>query len=139
MGIVAMAVGSQQGWPKMTKKLRVALDSIDNMLMDPQIGENLWAILSALRGPDGLDLGGDEPDLKRIFTGPMRSAAFPKWGAVEFKAGRNSYNKLGVVCSRDPLPSSLCLEATHAEDHFLTHIRCALQAFEMGDFGESDE
>jgi hypothetical protein len=55
------------------KNLRQALNQISDMLSDRRYSEDLWSILTALRGPDSRN-----KKLKYATTAVIRQAAFPK-------------------------------------------------------------
>jgi hypothetical protein len=55
------------------KNLRQALNQISGMLSDRRYSEDLWAILTGLRGPDSRNR-----KLKYATTAVIRDAAFPK-------------------------------------------------------------
>lgn len=66
----------------MTDKVRECLDHIEAVLLDPKCGADLWAILTALRGPDS----GSQLE-KTCTTVPIRRAAFPKLAdCIEYAA-----------------------------------------------------
>lgn len=56
----------------MTTTLRDTLNKIEEALLGPD-GQELWAVLTALRGPDE-----HSDKLKDEVTAPIRGAAFPK-------------------------------------------------------------
>ena len=68
--------------PKLT--LRRALNQIERMLQDGNVGEDLWIVLTALRGPD-TDDGLDR--VKGQTTVRVRSAAFPKLAEARYCHG----------------------------------------------------
>jgi hypothetical protein len=55
------------------KNLRQALNQISDMLLDRRYSEDLWSVLTALRGPDSRN-----KKLKYATTAVIRQAAFPK-------------------------------------------------------------
>ena len=55
------------------KNLRAALTQISDMLADRRYSEDLWAVITALRGPDSRNR-----KLKYATTAVIRQAAFPK-------------------------------------------------------------
>ena len=57
----------------MATKLRETLNTIDRALSDPEISEDLWDILSGLRGPDTAQFS-----LKLATTSVLRYHAFPR-------------------------------------------------------------
>ena len=55
------------------KNLRAALNQISDMLSDRRYSEDLWAVITACRGPDTRNR-----KLKYATTAVIRQAAFPK-------------------------------------------------------------
>lgn len=77
----------------MLPETRKALDDLDLVLSQgTQASRELWAVLSALRGPDRLN-----DQLKRAFTEPVRVAAFP----LTAQADTEGRIALGAAFSHD--------------------------------------
>ena len=107
--------------------LRKALDQIDELLLDPAISSDLWAVLTALRGPDDEDY-----ELKVLYTAPLRTAAFPRFSVPAHNylgEDHARFNKWGVQVGGELLPS---VERRPYGDHFIMHNTLALNAMEGG-------
>lgn len=66
--------------------LEKVLNVIDEFLERDPYGEQLWDILTALRGPDA-DNPDSEPSEKASTTAPIRARAFPKAAAGTLARG----------------------------------------------------
>jgi hypothetical protein len=107
----------------MTKKLREALDQIDELLLDPLLSRDLWDVLTALRGPDS-----ENGVLKVLYTAPLRSAAFPRFCVPTCYCGEDTgFNRWSVQVGGE-LPSSA--KVYPYSEHFFAHVRSALIAIE---------
>lgn len=105
----------------MTKTLREALDQIDELLVDSVIGLELWCVLTAMRGPDNQQ----DWKLKTEFTAPLRTMAFPRFGAVAYtdSSTHRMYNQHDLQVGgtlEEPK-----IENLYEGDHFLHHMRTA--------------
>lgn len=101
--------------PKAPTKVRLMLDQIDQMLAKgDQDSQDLWAVLSALRGPD------DQDYAKKItLTSHVRKEAFPKlWASAPMSSG--------VSITRDISPT----KEVPPGDHFGNHVALAFAALE---------
>ena len=98
----------------MTKSVRAELDQIEKFLLKGgQPAIDLWAILSALRGPDNADIG-----LKASTTEPIRTKAFP----VLAQEGSN------VPATFAPRKKMIDTRHPRAGAHFISHVERAAAA-----------
>jgi hypothetical protein len=101
------------------KTLRQALDAIEEMLTDKPYSEDLWTIITALRGPDSRN-----KKLKYATTAVIRQAAFP-----------NKPSALLSVYSADSKKLAQRRVEMFAEradfNHFREHIAAAFTALKM--------
>lgn len=108
--------------------VKAVLDVIDEFFvthMDDQRARDLWAILSALRGPDD-----GQWDVKGATTVYIRARAFPKAA----KAGEGAFRVMGieVADSDDPAGDFEAArsaftygKSSPASGHFMVHIDAA--------------
>jgi len=96
----------------MEARTREVLDMLDEVLMgDVQVAQEVWDVLTALRGPDS-----DNNKVKRKTTWVIRAAAFPK--TVKF-----FYQQLPARFELDRLDfSTVGLDMT---SHFADHVTWA--------------
>lgn len=106
------------------KKLRTILDKIGDALLDGGIGEELAAVLSALRGPDSGDYG-----VKYTSTNFIRRAAFPKVAAENDAKKFDTTGVLGCwdLTIRGEKPV-IRTNGGYIEGHFDGHINSAALA-----------
>lgn len=109
----------------MKTKLRKLLDQIDNYLSTEEEDDSraLWAILSALRGPDDYD----DVRYKDATTSVLRAAAFPKTALVSSSVG-------GRVCAsmvNDDAYRATFRGRLALRSHFITHAMGAFRALEL--------
>jgi hypothetical protein len=122
----------------MLKKVREALDAIEDVLLvEDTAAQDLWAILSALRGPDDKQFR----ETKRQTTVPIRRNAFPRLAAqvskkpshgMRLTGGRQaSFYGIGLL----PLQRLGSVPWLNDEEypHFVVHTEMALRAFEHTD------
>ena len=103
------------------------LDALDEFFVTADEGEarDLWAILSALRGPDGVNGNGDHT-LKVNTTGIIRAVAFPrlanlwKQGVIVIGATFTSHRRLDSISTYFSF-----------YNHFLSHIRDAKRVLQQ--------
>jgi hypothetical protein len=104
------------------KHINYLLDLIDHHLTyRDDHSRRLWAILSALRGPD--ESGASE--LKYRTTVALRSAAFPKTANLAYPYANGA--EFGTVGMSLP---DIALEPYTDHYHFLNHVRDAVRALE---------
>lgn len=110
----------------MTTALRHVLDEIDIWLSKPGLGDDLWAVLTALRGPD-------DPELQCIkwqTTARVRAHAFPRTAQTApgnvppTAANFGSFNPDNV----EPLQTIVTIVNRHDHYHFQTHLNQAVLA-----------
>lgn len=101
-------------------KVRIALDAIDKVLsVGDQEAQDLWAVLTALRGPDGTNY-----TAKAHTTVAIRRAAFPKTTQrhadyndgifiADYGHAYSTYNRAAVVDNPEYAASSYFY--THAD------------------------
>lgn len=105
---------------KMREELAGALRRIEDDLMNPVVGEDLWNVLSALRGPD------EDANLpfKSRTTAVIRTAAFPRV--------RSLFNRPFCAEFAPPfVPLSQAESHGHSHGHFAWHIRWAAKALDL--------
>ena len=108
--------------PKTAKQV---LRIIDQALAGGLWSRDLWAVLSALRGPDVPPWG-----RKNTYTVPIRALAFPKTA--------RGLGQLFSIHPTDPVDIPKLLQASSQEDssvwvgaaHYLGHVRLALSALQ---------
>jgi hypothetical protein len=122
---------------KPSPKLRAILDVIDEHLStgDPRDSCELWAVLSALRGPDDSTRNSTKDfALKTCTTSVIRAAAFPRTAKL-------SHGEGGRVCA-SMVPDSLELREKRGRlfkiGHFISHAKSAFDALGIS-FEEEDE
>jgi len=100
------------------KTLRAALDQIGRMLGDKNYGQDLWSILTALRGPDSQNLA-----VKFATTAVLRDAAFPNRETVNGSVFRK--DQIHFAATRRAI-----FEPGNKRDssHFRRHIYDAFEA-----------
>lgn len=110
----------------MTEKLRNQLNVIQEMLKEED-GDNLWDILSALRGPDN-----DDPkwSIKKQTTSYIRAAAFPDL-LVEGINGTSMRidRSTGWTAEKGTISRRFCHSTTSS--HFSQHIQAAANILEI--------
>lgn len=99
--------------PTMRSILRYIEARIPSMTVDEV--QKLWAVLTALRGPDQSSWG-----LKRETTARIRSVAVPR---LAEKCGRAQRNGDGR-----PIPFDILLLHNRGNSHFIRHIELAAEA-----------
>lgn len=102
---------------------RERLEQIDEWLADPSHGEELSAVLAALRGPDNGD-----SELKWSTTAHIRRVAFPKaWEELTYSGHWNDYI--------EPFMEEESTDG--ASQHFIGHVRKAAEilGIQDGDVG----
>lgn len=109
----------------MTPTALAALDALDLALseMDQQSADDLWAVLTALRGPDNNSLR-----LKDITTAFIRRAALPKSSASILRA-------IGVTVAYEgarPTPALEALMASLENEVFIGYTQVRLILDEAG-------
>jgi hypothetical protein len=107
----------------MKPKVRAMLDQIDAMLVEmTDESRELWAILTALRGPDAGDYGE-----KAKFTIPVRRAAFPRTAAaVRASMTLADFEVYGVAPEK-----AMSYSPSEDYQHFQGHVYEAQQALGM--------
>jgi hypothetical protein len=119
--------------PTREQKLRRILDKIDDVLApafaapDSLLAEQLWNILSALRGPDSAH--GAAGQIKDATTAVLRKVSFPKTFAYDSP----SFVSRTLAVAENDCAISVMLRnsgsvAEVAGDHFESHIKVGFKA-----------
>lgn len=104
--------------------MREVLDIIDEALArNDHEAEQLWAVLTALRGPDS-----NNSDLKLRTTAVIRSRAFPRTAKIARESTWDVPGGATYAESYMPLPT----EVPRNGQHFDWHVHCAAIAL-VGD------
>lgn len=104
----------------MEKRTREVLDQIDAVLSKGNVvSEEVWNVLTALRGPDN---GESEP--KRVATVPIRRAAFPRTTEAH-----NNFGSTVFLADFGASTSKYDLNSGYDQDdwHFDVHAQNAAQ------------
>lgn len=112
---------SIDGWRYiMDPEVRKVLDLIDDALVaGDTASDQLWHVLTALRGPDS-----GNNDLKAMTTTHVRMTAFPKFFEAQQSGSIASVMATIVGQRMDQNQMYYC----NSDDHFLTHIYYAFKA-----------
>lgn len=104
----------------MESSVREMLDAIDTFFVtkNEQESEELWDVLTALRGPDSKE----DRNLKPSTTVHIRIAAFPKFAAGLSNSHMADFVTTERLHNLDPFSPS----------HFLQHIHYAIKALGLG-------
>lgn len=98
---------------RISLETREILDKIDEFLVQRNTNsQDLWDILTALRGPDS-----EHNDIKHVTTVPIRSAAFPKTAKV-------AASDYGFVNGADFRGGEFSYDAANMDksEHFASHV-----------------
>lgn len=110
-------------FPRDVDRVVDVLDRIELLLVEEtDASRALWAILTALRGPDDND--DDDGDLLKIrTTSPLRSRAFPRlWNALK----QSSDDRMNGAIFGPPFAFSLkTSDLDRVSPHFVEHARNA--------------
>lgn len=108
---------------KTPETLREMLDILDEALLHRGYNNELWRVLTALRGPDN-----NHDETKRTTTAVIRSVAFPKV-ASSAKLGLNGMYAIGgmAMFAKDSEESAECRNYVNP-GHFLAHACAAFDA-----------
>lgn len=103
---------------KNAERIIDVLNTIEDALLDPAIGADVWSIIEMMRGPDVADHIDDNSgeviySRKRVYCVPIRCAAFPRIAAsASVHEGRLQADFQGWSLS-------------HGKDHYENHAQQA--------------
>jgi hypothetical protein len=118
----------------MFSEARAALDALDRVLARQDgASRQVWAVLTALRGPDHTLNRTSEADIKARATVPIRRAAFPRTAAqASIAAGVEGLYANGALFNVSPYSTwpgwDMWAEAGH---HFAGHVNEAFAALSL--------
>lgn len=93
-------------------ELRFVLDQIQQWLLDPAVADDLWAVLTALRGPDN-------GRYKEATTCWIRSTAFPVLAERLYEFGAVFYTEGAEPAGKETLRMFHTAVSTHFQHHYL--------------------